>query len=81
MRLPAIWPADLDHWRGSRLMLLGLERFTFRRNGVTLLIHRTEDHFWRVEKIKGGKVIDTRMLKRLPAAVTRNLDKLRTGVS
>lgn len=67
--LASIVPENFRVWRKTTHKINGRLMCVARRNGVTLMLVQDEHGWWHVTKLKGGRELDRKVVRRLPPRI------------
>jgi hypothetical protein len=56
---------ELAKWRVERMVLVKRRRAIFRRHGITIIVVERDDGWWHIDRMKGGKVQASKIVRRL----------------
>jgi hypothetical protein len=77
--IEALIPEDFGQWRIETINVAGRVMCTARRNGVTFTIVRDEQRWWTVNKIHGGKIVASFVVRQLPSRIQEIVNAGRQG--
>lgn len=75
--LIGVIPDDFEVWKMEAMTLNGSLVCVARRSVVTIMLVRDGDGWWTVTKMRGGQVLVRKQVKRMPAAITKLVERAR----